>query len=337
MALAYFGNLFPNTYYAKGGPGLGTVLDILLFDDMLVAKGFLLLAAPFGFAWLTLVWCLCNHARALPNREAVGRAVDFFHRRHRTGAVGIHPIAQRLDAGIQVRHPVHRAILSDLIRSHLGGERFTAHSRPASSAGSFLHFWSSQFWPHHRSWSTNLDLIAFMLRPPHHTPTYPIVSLLCCAHRTIHRHIRFNQAAKILGVEKASFLLQDVGATLFYSELEIYGLAGLTDATIARTLRKDNERFHDYIFNEVKPTFILHYAYSTLAADLDSNAQFREQYIPLQEKVDSIASGIVATPSIPALMFVKTRSRANPAPSPRHARRSTGRLEVNRMWFDSSN
>ena len=101
---------------------------------------------------------------------------------------------------------------------------------------------------------------------------------------------RFNQAAKILGVENASFLLQDVGATLFYSELKIYDLAGLTDATIARTLHKDNERLHDYIFNEVKPTFILHYAYSTLAADLDSNVQFREQYIPLRENVDAIAS-----------------------------------------------
>ncbi|MFT5182740.1 MAG: hypothetical protein ACI8S3_002633, partial [Alphaproteobacteria bacterium] len=45
-----------------------------------------------------------------------------------------------------------------------------------------------------------------------------------------------------------------------------------------------------YIFNDVKPTIIHTYAYSALEADLDSSVQFREQYTPLREAIDPVAS-----------------------------------------------
>ncbi|MFB3102571.1 MAG: hypothetical protein ACE1ZV_04840, partial [Alphaproteobacteria bacterium] len=104
---------------------------------------------------------------------------------------------------------------------------------------------------------------------------------------------RFNKAAEILGVERASFLVPDLGATLFVSKLEVFDMAGFADATIAQSLHKNKKFPHDYIFNDVKPTFILTYAYSALAADLDSSPQFRQQYIPLREKIDPIASEVV--------------------------------------------
>ena len=78
-----------------------------------------------------------------------------------------------------------------------------------------------------------------------------------------------------MGVEKASFLLPDIGGTLFYSELVIFDLAGLTDATIARTLGRDKEALHNYIFNELKPTFIHTHEYWAVVSDLDSSPRFQ--------------------------------------------------------------
>jgi hypothetical protein len=62
---------------------------------------------------------------------------------------------------------------------------------------------------------------------------------------------RYNNAAAALGVENPSILLPDVGATLFFTELEIFDLAGLTDSTVARTLWNDKPALRDYFFNDV--------------------------------------------------------------------------------------
>ena len=276
MALAYFGNLFPNTYYAKGGPGLDTVLDILLLDDRLVAKGFLLLAAPFGFAWLSFGVFVITLALCLVVKRSVAPLIFL------TGATVLALLAFILLPNdwmpefrfgtpfIALFYPILFALIW-VANDSLPKTRFISRQFPSLLVIAVLA-------------ASSILVHQFRFDRFYAAPTAPYTDI------SDRFGDRFNQAAKILGVENASFLLQDVGATLFFSELEIYDIAGLTDATIARTLRKDNERFHDYIFNEVKPTFILHYAYSTLAADLDSNAQFREQYIPLQEKVDSIAS-----------------------------------------------
>ncbi|MCZ6509934.1 MAG: hypothetical protein O7A62_05025 [Alphaproteobacteria bacterium] len=70
-------------------------------------------------------------------------------------------------------------------------------------------------------------------------------------------------------------------------------MAWFADATIAQSLHKNKKFPHDYIFNDVKPTFILTYSYSASLTLLDSSPQFRQQYIPLREKIDPIASDIV--------------------------------------------
>ena len=276
MALVYFGSLFPNTYYTKGGPDLETILGILALNPTLIDKAIDLLAAPFGFGWITLGIVVTTLAVCFVAKRSVAPLV------YLTGSTAMALL-------------VYILLPWDWMPEFRFGTPFMVLFYPtvfslvwvANSALPKINFVSRQF--------PALLLIAVMLASSilvhqfrigrfYDDPTTPFTDI------SNRYGERFNRAARILGVEKPSFLLQDVGATLFYSELEIYDLAGLTDATIARTLRKDHARLHDYIFNQVKPTFIVHYAYSTLAADLESSPQFREQYVPIRENVDAIAS-----------------------------------------------
>lgn len=99
---------------------------------------------------------------------------------------------------------------------------------------------------------------------------------------------RFNDYAQRLGIENGSFLLPDLGGTLYYSELEIIDLAGLTDKVIARELYNDDKtKLHEYIFGEKKPTFIHMHGFFSYQAQLEDDPRFRDDYVALCETVDS--------------------------------------------------
>ena len=104
---------------------------------------------------------------------------------------------------------------------------------------------------------------------------------------------RYNDYAERLGIEEGSLLVPDVGGTLYYSTLRVYDLGGLTDRVIARTLPNDYPNFYNYVFDEVKPTFIAtHGAWAGLA-NFDSDYRFRRDYTPMREwvEVDGIYAG----------------------------------------------
>jgi len=98
---------------------------------------------------------------------------------------------------------------------------------------------------------------------------------------------KLNDYAKLLNVKKGSFLLPDVGGALYYSNLRIYDLAGLTDKTIARTLGKNQQEFYDYVFENIKPTFIHTHGFWTYKSQFDKDERFRKDYIPIKEGVDN--------------------------------------------------
>ena len=104
---------------------------------------------------------------------------------------------------------------------------------------------------------------------------------------------RFNDYARRFGIENGSILLPDVGGTLYLSELRVYDLAGLCDRRIARLLghgregySRDQRGFYDYVFEEIRPTFIHTHAKWTHMAALDEDPRFRRDYLPLYEYVD---------------------------------------------------
>ncbi|MFZ5921410.1 MAG: hypothetical protein ACOYY3_10200 [Chloroflexota bacterium] len=97
---------------------------------------------------------------------------------------------------------------------------------------------------------------------------------------------RFDRYADLLGLRDASVLLPDLGATLYYSRLRVYDLAGLTDKTVARVLYRDQAALHDYIFETARPTFIHVHAGWSYLAGLDGDPRFRRDYVPIHEWVE---------------------------------------------------
>ena len=97
---------------------------------------------------------------------------------------------------------------------------------------------------------------------------------------------KFNRYADELDLEDASVMLPDIGATLYYSNLRVYDMVGLTDTLIAHALRNDKPLFYDYVFETVRPTFIHTHGNWTYASDLDADARFRRDYAVIEEHPD---------------------------------------------------
>jgi hypothetical protein len=108
--------------------------------------------------------------------------------------------------------------------------------------------------------------------------------------------LSFNRYANLLHVRDGSLLLPDLGGTLYTSELKVYDLAGLCDRTIGRTLRHDQRRFYDYVFDDLKPTFIHTHHYWTAVSFLEGDPRFRRDYVPLVEYVEPQVSSAVGLP-----------------------------------------
>jgi hypothetical protein len=93
----------------------------------------------------------------------------------------------------------------------------------------------------------------------------------------------YDQLSAALGPGPYSLLTPDLGGMLFRSRLRIYDLAGLCDATIARTLMDDGPAFRDYVFETTRPTFIhIHGSWADWAS-LHADGRFARDYVVLHE------------------------------------------------------
>jgi hypothetical protein len=102
----------------------------------------------------------------------------------------------------------------------------------------------------------------------------------------------FNNYSKRLHLHNASVLLPDVGATLFYSNIEVHDAAGLCDRMIGRNIYRDTLAVRDYIFESVKPTFIHVHQTWTVRISPDDDARFRINYFPIYEYAEDSLSKV---------------------------------------------
>ncbi len=103
----------------------------------------------------------------------------------------------------------------------------------------------------------------------------------------------FNSYSDRLHLKEASVLLPDLGATLYYSKIEVYDASGLCDRVIGRNIYRDVNEVHDYIFESIKPTFIhVHNTWSERLS-LDDDERFRNNYLPIYEyEEDSLSKAV---------------------------------------------
>ena len=95
--------------------------------------------------------------------------------------------------------------------------------------------------------------------------------------------IGFNNYADELGISDATFLLPDLGGTLYFSKHRVYDLAGLCDRQIARLIRtEDTTALRNHIFS-LLPTFIHVHGYWSVKSGLFHDIRFRKFYTAIVE------------------------------------------------------
>jgi hypothetical protein len=266
----YFGQLFPNTYFAKGGPSPEAYLDLLTLQPPMMGKVFDLFESVAERGNVLLLAAL-----------VAGTAFLIGARRFRWGH-GVLLAFAYLGAAPYLLLPhdwmpefrfatpffpflyAYGAALAASLLDMLPAER----RRLPALAGGLA--------------AVGLSLALFAPRTVLFAaaPTVPFEEVVWKF------GLRYNRFADLLGLRQASILLPDVGGTLWTSRLRVYDLAGLIDPVIARTLDKDPEAFYDYVFEHAKPTFLHTHHYWTLKAGFDYDPRFARDYVPLFEFVE---------------------------------------------------
>lgn len=100
---------------------------------------------------------------------------------------------------------------------------------------------------------------------------------------------KFNRYAEYLELDDPSILLPDIGGTLYYSRLRIHDLAGLCDPNIVKTFRTDLSVFYNYIFEDLKPTFIHTHGSYTATFRLPLDKRFHDDYVGIHTYEDKYA------------------------------------------------
>lgn len=274
--LLYFGDSMPNTYYVKGGPGTKELIKLLTLQKNYLIKLQELWQSIFGdWLWLFIplvllalsilsvklrryllydVTLITLMGLALAAYLLLG--IDYMREyRFATNFLGLLYLSltvavYRLLSSLRLSK-IPKGILLGVLLALAGIATYTEH-RPRYQA--------------------------FCKRPS--------VSFTRVANNF---GLRFNRIAEYLELENPSFLVPDIGGTLYYSNLRIIDLAGLCDKTIAKTRRYNLSAFHEYVFEDVKPTIIHIHGYFTAVSRLDEDERFTRDYVAIHLTDDEAA------------------------------------------------
>lgn len=105
--------------------------------------------------------------------------------------------------------------------------------------------------------------------------------------------------AAVIGAERGSVLLPDVGAMLLGSRLTVLDAAGLCEPSVVRTLKQDgpawldhHPAFYDLIFDELRPTFISTHHFWTLVTAFDQDPRFGRDYVAINAYEDEYVARV---------------------------------------------
>lgn len=99
----------------------------------------------------------------------------------------------------------------------------------------------------------------------------------------------FNGYADLLGLDRASFFVPDLGGTSMTSRLRLVDMAGLTDIHMAHMIRDDDYAGIDrYILGEIRPTFIhTRRPWTDGPSDLTEDPRFTRDYVRIFAEPDN--------------------------------------------------
>ncbi|MBW1728407.1 MAG: hypothetical protein JRJ62_12695 [Deltaproteobacteria bacterium] len=269
----YFGDIYPNTYHAKGGPGIDVIIPTLTLQEPYLTRLGQLLQGVFGTKLKFLIPCgMIVMATSFYSERKMWRELTLLLTMLTTTAFVFMVMPDDWMGEFRFATPFFPFIyisLAILLAHNL--RKLTNNHKTLFGVGLTV--------------SVLFLALCINVNKPRLTKFYknPVVAFENVANSYAHK---FNSYAEQLELEEASILLPDIGATLYYSNLRVYDLAALTDKTIARTLRKNMPAFYNYIFEVCHPTFIHTHGNWTYAARLDDDERFRRDYVPISEYRD---------------------------------------------------
>jgi len=270
--ITYFNDLFPNTYYAKGGPSINDLKDLLFLKPKIYGKVYALFNSGISVWGILLLGFLAVISFYLIT-------IKKFTKKHFSVLLILF-----FSVMIYVLLPP----------DWMGEFRFATIFYPLFYICLFT---VSETLIQKIHWKNSRKIIlAFFLTIVLFGPGVldftkrtiefrenPTVPFQMVARQYAYR---FDNYASILNLKNASILLPDAGGTLFYSKLRVFDLAGLTDKKIAGTFVKKQKDFYDYVFEVAKPVFIHTHGVWAYRANFYSDRRFNEDYLPLKESID---------------------------------------------------
>lgn len=265
--LAYFDAPMPNTYYMKGGPELEDVIDLLTLQPQVQNKALALLNSVFGgLSGAVLVIMVAGSVFLMTIRKW-------------TTYLWVVLVLLLCSLALYLLLPPdwmgeYRFATAFFLLFYLYAVLVIDHvlnwlPRPASRLGFIL-------------MSAVVIIASFQIYSVRsenfrQDPTVPMQYV-----KSMFAD-RFDWYQQALGLETASVMLPDIGGVIFYSDIMVYDIAGLTDRTVARYLGKNVYRpgFYDYVFETVQPTFIHVHGFWTHHARLEDDPRFSELYVPI--------------------------------------------------------
>jgi hypothetical protein len=275
--ILYFGEFFPNTYYAKGGPTLSVVKDALTLQPFYLSKIQEIFQSIFGpKLWIVIpIAVMLWLVSIVRNRISIWKDLVVLLAFFLAGFTYLILINDWMgEYRLATPFFVLVYIFMGMSLSKVRFLNLNLNKYHKIAAGAAVIALSVVTFSHHY-----YRLSKFYSEMP--------VSFAGVAERFGHT---FNNYADSLGIENGSFLVPDIGGALYYSKLRIYDLGGLCDPVIARTLVKDRPRFLEYVFEEIKPTFIHTHGWFTTTARFHEDFRFERDYLPLYQYEDKYAS-----------------------------------------------
>ncbi len=269
----YFGKLLPNTYYAKGGASIEQIKALLMLHSNMIKK-ILDLMGAFIHKWLS-GWLLIIFFIVLSN---------VIIKKKYNAIITVYGIGAIISATIYLLLPYdwmdgYRFATSFLLFFYIiliSGYECLAEGSPTLQK---THRYVVLFFCIYTLCLSSTQTLRFKAHPP-----IPVSEVLDTSKR-------FEDYSHMLDIKSPSILIADIGGFLYRNNIRVYDLGMLCDKTIAESLGEgsnvtDLNRFHNYLFDTIKPTFIATRAYHSWIAKLDQDPRFRESYTPIFQYTD---------------------------------------------------
>lgn len=267
--VAYFGELMPNTYYAKALPAIVSTRELLLIGPEMRARIFSALFTLFGQAtpWILIGICVCVCA----NRSVI----LFWMKGHLLILVVL------FVAGLAYAYlpndwmPCYRFATAAFVAGYviLAHGCFTLVSGDARYVCMFV--------------LVVCGIANFIMGVRQFVEEKPID----VAH-VQERGAYFERWGNYLGINKPLVMTADAGGILWDERVRLLDLGMLCDVTIAKCIGEqmkvsDHKGFLDYVLEDRKPDFIATRAYHSYISDLCSDSRFLRDYVPIYQYIDT--------------------------------------------------